>query len=69
MLRHLALYPLNPLCGASNSPIVTTCEEADVDCPECRRLRHTVRWTGVGWVLRETPSPVDHNHSRDGIDR
>ena len=57
MLRHLELYPLKPLCGTPDIPFVTTSEEQDVDCPECLKLKNTVRWIDIGWFLRETPLP------------
>ena len=58
LIRHLALYPLEPLCGSADAPLVTTCEEHDVDCLECRRLMPTVRWAGTGWILRESRTGV-----------
>ena len=63
MLRHLELYPLKPLSRAPDIPLVTTGEEQDVDCPECLRLRNTVRWTGIGWVLQQPPPPAQRNTS------
>ena len=63
MLRHLELYPLKPLCGAPDMPFVTTSEEQDVDCPECLTLQNTVRWTGIGWFLRESPLPPQPDSS------
>ena len=58
LIRHLELYPLKPLCDPAETPFVTTCEAQDVDCPECRRLMSTVRWAGIGWVIRDSRTGV-----------
>ena len=61
MPRHLELYPLQPLCGASDIPFVATPEERDVNCPQCRRLMSSVRWTGTGWVRRTPGVSLDRS--------